>query len=118
MAGKLQQVFSRRFIAQDRSATEAKGFAESDHQQLGPYALLPATAAPLFTLNANAMCVVNHQPGACLAGQTVQLCQRGTVAVHAEYPFGDRQRLAAAGFCQQIGQRLRLVMAKASELGR
>ncbi|MNI59702.1 hypothetical protein D3C73_1148780 [compost metagenome] len=118
MAGKLQQIFGGGFITQHCGTAEAKGFAESDHQQFGPYALLPATAAPLLAVHADTVCVVNHQPGPRRTGQTVQLRQWRTVAVHAEYPFGHRQNLTVAGFGKQISQRLGLIMTKTTQLGR
>ncbi|MCY1301121.1 hypothetical protein D9M70_507150 [compost metagenome] len=71
-------------------------------------------AAAAGAQRAEAVGVVDHQPGALALGRGGQRRQVGEVAVHAEHPVGDHQGVAL-GLVQALGQAVGVVVQVARE---
>ncbi|CCJ88011.1 hypothetical protein BN133_4388 [Cronobacter dublinensis 582] len=93
MSRGLEQIIGHRLATQQRRAAQAERLPERHQKQVRPDACHVATAPPFAAQHADTVGVIYHQQRLRALRQRSKFSERREIAIHAEHPFGKRERL-------------------------
>ena len=116
-APALAQPVDDRFLAGDKPADDAKGFAQRTHLDVDAAVQTEVVddAAPTAPEHALAMRVVHHEHGAVRLGDLAQLVQRGDVTIHAEDPVAHDEPAAKLAVRGQLAAQVVHVVVRVAD---